>query len=77
VQVCVSQDGLTYYTVAQSQPTYDFTRTEATRFPVSLNFKETTAKFLRLMILGGGNCPKGYYKEGTPSELALDEIEIY
>lgn len=77
VQVWISQDGLSYHPVAQIRPTYDFTRTEATRFPISLSFSKTTAKFIRLIISGGGNCHKGYYKEGNPSELALDEIEIY
>ena len=57
--------------------TYDFTLTEGTRFPVSLSFAETEAAFVRLELLSGGLCPKGYFHEGLQSELAIDEIEIY
>ncbi len=77
VEVQVSSDGKVFYTVASRELSYDFTRTEASRFDVSVLFKETEAQFVRLIIFSGGCCPEGYYKEGTQSELALDEIEIY
>ena len=57
--------------------TYDFSLTEGTRFPASLSFAETEATFVRLELLSGGLCPKGYFHEGLQSELAIDEIEIY
>ena len=54
-----------------------FSLTEGTRFPASLSFAETEATFVRLELLSGGLCPKGYFHEGLQSELAIDEIEIY
>ena len=62
--------------MADSLFTYDFTPTEAIRFPLSLSFPEVEAAFVRLELVGGGPCPKGYYNEGKPSEFSLDEIEI-
>lgn len=55
---------------------YDFTLTESTRFPASLSFPEVEATFVRLDLLSGGLCPKGYFNEGEQSRLAIDEIEI-
>lgn len=75
--VSVSMDGQTFIPVGTKRLTYDFTLTEGTRFPVSLSFAETEAAFVRLELLSGGLCPKGYFHEGLQSELAIDEIEIY
>ncbi|ADV42087.1 glycoside hydrolase family 20 protein [Bacteroides helcogenes] len=75
--VSVSMDGKTFVPVGKKNPTYDFTLTEGTRFPVSLSFPEIQAVFVRLELLGGGLCPEGYYSEGQQSELAIDEVEIY
>lgn len=77
VSVSVSMDGKTFVPVGTKDLTYDFTLTEGTRFPVSLSFTETEAAFVRLELLSGGLCPKGYFHEGQQSELAMDEIEIY
>lgn len=66
-----------FITVGTKRLTYDFTLTEGTRFPASLSFAETEAAFVRLELLSGGLCPKGYFHEGLQSELAIDEIEIY
>ena len=77
VRVMVSDDGSEYRTVACKKPEYDFSLTEATRFLVELKFEESGARFVRLVILGGGKCHEGHYNAGEPSELALDEIEIY
>ena len=77
IQVEVSQDGQSYHAVASCEPVYDFSRTEGTRFPVSVSFEETKARFIRLLILSGGKCHEGYFNAGEPSELAVDEIEIY
>lgn len=77
ISVSVSTDGKTFVPVGNKNLTYDFTLTEGTRFPVSLSFPETEAAFVRLELLSGGLCPKGYYHEGQQSELAIDEVEIY
>ena len=77
MSVSVSMDGQTFIPVGTKQLTYDFTLTEGTRFPASLSFAETEATFVRLELLSGGLCPKGYFHEGLQSELAIDEIEIY
>ena len=77
VTVMVSDDGSEYRTVACQKPEYDFSLTEATRFPVEVKFEESGARFVRLVVLGGGKCHEGHYNAGKPSELALDEIEIY
>ena len=75
--VSVSMDGQTFIPVGTKRLTYDFSLTEGTRFPASLSFAETEATFVRLELLSGGLCPKGYFHEGLQSELAIDEIEIY
>ena len=77
ISVSVSMDGKTFVPVGNKELTYDFTLTEGTRFPASLSFPETEAVFVRLDLLSGGLCPKGYYHEGQQSELAIDEVEIY
>ena len=77
VRVMVSDDGNEYRTVACKKPEYDFSLTEATRFPVEVKFEKSGARFVRLVVLGGGKCHEGHYNAGEPSELALDEIEIY
>ena len=76
-RISVSMNGEHFVSVADSLLTYDFTPTEAVRFPVSLCFPEVEATFVRLELVGGGPCPKGYYNEGKNSDFALDEIEIY
>ena len=75
-RVSVSMNGEHFVSVTDSLLTYDFSPTEAVRFPVSLCFPEVEAAFVRLELVGGGPCPKGYYNEGKPSDFALDEIEI-
>ena len=75
-KVSLSEDGVTYQTVKECPLTYDFALTEATRFPVTLSFEGRKAAFVRLELLSGGPCPKGYFNAGEQSELALDEIEI-
>lgn len=77
MSVSVSKDGKTFVPVGSKELAYDFTLTEGTRFPASLSFPETEATFVRLQLLSGGLCPKGYHNEGQQSELALDEIEIH
>lgn len=77
MSVSVSMDGQTFIPVGTKRLTYDFSLTEGTRFPASLSFAETEATFVRLELLSGGLCPKGYFHEGLQSELAIDEIEIY
>ncbi len=75
--VSVSEDGVRYQQVDKRALEYDFTRTEATRFPVSLAFEPRKAAFVRVELLDGGPCRAGYFAEGESSVLALDEIEVY
>lgn len=76
MSISVSKDGKTFIPIGNKILVYDFTQTEGTRFPVSLSFPETEAAFVRLNLLGGSLCPKGYFNEGEQSELAIDELEI-
>lgn len=75
--VSVSGDGRDFTAVGHQKLSFDFSPTEGTRFPVSLSFPEVTTRYVRMELLSGGLCPKGYYHEGQPSRLALDEIELY
>lgn len=77
VTASVSNDGKEFTTVGNQKLTYDFSPTEGTRFPVSLSFPEALGRYVRLEFLSGGGCPRGYYHEGQPSRLAVDEIELY
>lgn len=77
MNVCVSTDGWTFTKVGIQKLTYDLSVIEGTRFPSTLSFPAVQAAYVRLQLLGGGLCPKGYYNEGKQSKLALDEIEIY
>lgn len=77
LKVSVSGDGEAFSVVGSQSLTFDFSPTEGTRFPVSLSFPEVTTRYVRLELLSGGLCPKGYYHEGQASRLALDEIEFY
>ena len=76
MSVSVSADGKNFFGVGNKVLSYDFTLTESTRFPASLSFPEVEATFVRLDLLSGGLCPKGYFNEGEQSRLAIDEIEI-
>lgn len=76
MSISVSTDGKTYTPIASRKLTPDFTVTEITRFPETVTFPTTQAAFIRLTILSGGICPKGYFREGQQSELAIDEIII-
>lgn len=77
MSVEVSADGIAYTPVGTRKLTPDFTVTEITRFPETVTFPATQAAFVRLTLLSGGMCPKGYFQAGQQSELALDEIEIH
>lgn len=77
MSVEVSTDGVAYTPVGSRKLTPDFTVTEITRFPETVAFPATEAAFVRLTLLSGGICPKGYFQEGQQSELAIDEIEIH
>lgn len=77
LRVSVSTDNKAFSAAGSGKFTYDFTPTEGTRFPVSLSFPEVTARYVCLEFVYGGVCPKGYYKEGEQSRLAVDEIEFW
>ena len=77
LSVSVSTDSKTFTSVGSKEYSYDFTPTEATRFPVSYSFPEVTARYICLELLNGGLCPEGYYHAGQQSRLAIDEIEFY
>ena len=77
LHISASADNETLTPVNSGKFAYDFTPTEGTCFPVSLTFPETTARYICLEFVYGGLCPKGYYHEGQPSRLAIDEVELY
>lgn len=77
VEVYVSTDGKTFSTAGTQTATASIRQPEATRFATTVTFAETEASFVRLKITGYGKCPQGYYHAGQPSELAIDEIELY
>lgn len=76
MSVEVSTNGKTYTPVGTKELNPDFTVTEITRFPETVTFPPTQVAYVRLTLLSGGKCPKGYYHEGQQSELAIDEIII-
>lgn len=77
LEVSVSTDGTNFTPIGTQTAAYDFSQTEATRFTVTATFPETETQFVRLRVKGCGPCPQGYYHEGQPSQLAIDEIELY
>ena len=77
VDVSVSVDGENFTAVGSQTADYNLNQAEATRLVLTATFPETEAKFVRLTIKGYGKCPQGYYHEGQPSELAIDEVELY
>lgn len=77
MSVSVSADGKTFTPVGTQKLTPDLTVTKGTRFFEALSFPAVQATVVRLELLSGGICPKGYYHEGEQSELAIDEIEIH
>lgn len=76
LEVLASSDRVAFTPVKSRAFNYDYTPTEATRFPVALSLPGTTARYLRLVFVSDAPY-KGYYGEGNPSRIALDEIEIY
>lgn len=75
-KVFVSADGKDYKLIGEQSFDYDWSVTEATRFQRVIECNGEQGRYVRLELLSGGICPKGYYQEGEQSELALDEIEI-
>lgn len=76
MSVSVSIDDKSYTPVGTRKLTPNLMVTEITRFSETMTFPVTQAAFIRLTLLSGGICPKGYFQEGQQSELAIDEIEI-
>lgn len=77
VIIYTSVDGEIYEEKASEEFTYDFSPTEGTRFPVSISFAESEAKYVRLEISSWGEIPEGFYRAGEQSKTGLDEIEIH
>ncbi|MEB3375781.1 hypothetical protein SFC43_30515 [Bacteroides sp. CR5/BHMF/2] len=77
LHISTSADNKVFTSAHSGKFTYDFTPTEGTCFPASLSFPEIMARYVCLEFVYGGPCPKGYYHEGQPSRLAIDEIELY
>lgn len=76
VKVYSSIDNINFTEIANKEFSYDLSPTEATRFPVKVEFPSVEATSIKLEILSWGNCPPGYYREGEQSRTAIDEIEI-
>ena len=77
IDVSVSMDGVNFTEVGSHTADHHFNQAKATRFVLTAIFPETEARFVRLTIKGYGKCPQGYYHEGQPSGLAIDEVELY
>ncbi|MDR2921455.1 MAG: family 20 glycosylhydrolase [Tannerella sp.] len=75
--VMLSSDGKNYKSATSATFHPDLSVNEVTRFPSLITLPvPDKARFVRIQILSGGLCPKGYTDEGKQSELAIDEIEI-
>ena len=74
VRVSVSTDGQQFTTVGEQALTYDFSPTEGTRYPVTIHFSPVKAAYLQVEWLPTERCPKGYFNEGNPCKLAIDEL---
>ena len=77
VRVSVSTDGQQFTTVGEQALTYDFSPTEGTRYPVTIHFSPVKAAYLQVDWLPTERCPKGYFNEGNPGKLAIDELEVW
>ncbi len=77
IKVYASSDGSNYTQIADKEFEYDFSPTEAVRFPVLVSFPDVDAKYIKLEIESWGECSAGYYRAGEQSKLAIDEIEIH
>lgn len=77
LHISTSADNKVFTHAKSGKFTYDFTPTEGTCFPVSLLFPEVSTRYVCLEFVYGGPCPKGYFHEGQPSKLAIDELELY
>ncbi|EJW89943.1 beta-hexosaminidase precursor [gut metagenome] len=77
VRVSVSTDGQQFTTVGEQALTYDFSPTEGTRYPVTIHFSPVKAAYLQVEWLPTDRCPKGYFNEGNPCKLAIDELEVW
>lgn len=77
VRVSVSTDGQQFTTVGEQALTYDFSPTEGTRYPVTIHFSPVKAAYLQVEWLPTERCPKGYFNEGNPCKLAIDELEVW
>ena len=77
VRVSVSTDGQQFTTVGEQALTYDFSPTEGTRYPVTIHFSPVKAVYLQVEWLPTERCPKGYFNEGNPCKLAIDELEVW
>ena len=77
VRISVSTDGQQFTTVGEQALTYDFSPTEGTRYPVTIHFSPVKAAYLQMEWLPTERCPKGYFNEGNPCKLAIDELEVW
>ena len=77
VRISVSTDGQQFTTVGEQALTYDFSPTEGTRYPVTIHFSPVKAAYLQVEWLPTERCPKGYFNEGNPCKLAIDELEVW
>ena len=77
VRISVSTDGQQFTTVGEQALTYDFSPTEGTRYPVTIHFSPVKAVYLQVEWLPTERCPKGYFNEGNPCKLAIDELEVW
>lgn len=76
MQVEVSADGKRFETVGNKAFKHDLSHTVATRYPISVSFAPVEARYVRIRIPRADTIPVGFYHEGHPAEIGIDEVEI-
>lgn len=76
MQVEVSADGKRFETVGNKTFKHDLSHTVATRYPISVSFAPVEARYVRIRIPRADTIPVGFYHEGHPAEIGIDEVEI-
>lgn len=79
----ISTDGKQYKVIAQKTFTHEYPEKGRKAYTDTLSFEPTEAAYVKLRVISGGtlrngiDCPKNGSEKMIPSDLFLDEIEIY
>lgn len=83
VNIEVSTDGKEYHSIAQASYTRDYPERGRKAFTDSVKFNPTEARYVKVILKSGGTlrngivCRKDSKEENIPSDMYVDEIEIY